>query len=561
MNSQSWFKHYDRNVPYTLAPYPERTLVDVFSESVSQRPDHPALIFQGKTISYRELQSLSAAFANALINLGIKPGDRIALLLPNSPQMIVALFGAWKAGGIVVPLNPLYTERELEHALCESGAETVVVLTAFYDKIKTVQPRTPVRNVIVSNIKEFLPSVKKILFTLLKEKKDGHRTNVQQGDWLLPDLLRQHRDAPKSSIAIKHTDPALLLFSGGTTGTPKAVLGTHHALFMAGTQLRTWLKNVLEDWDDRIMLNMPLFHAYGLVGVMTTGLVGHNTFVVVPNPRDLNDLLATIEKVKPAFLPGVPTLFNALLDHPRVKSGQINLTSLKLCISGASSLLAETKQRFESITGGHIIEAYALTESMLGATVSPALGVYKPGSIGIPLPDVEVRIVDVETSQETLAAGEIGEILLRAPQIMQGYWNRSDETANMLRGGWLYTGDIGYQDEDGYVFIVDRKKDLIKPSGFQVWPRDVEEVIATHPAVAEVCVGGIPDHHTVEAVKAWVVLYPGEQLTEKQLQDYCRSRLAAYKIPKFVEFRESLPRSNVGKILRRELVTRQKPSV
>jgi long-chain acyl-CoA synthetase len=291
---------------------------------------------------------------------------------------------------------------------------------------------------------------------------------------------------------------------------------------------------------------------------MATGLVGHNTFVVVPNPRDLNDLLDTIQKFKPAFLPGVPTLFNALLDHPKVRSGKINLTSLKLCISGASSLLAETKQRFENITGGHIIEAYALTESMLGATVSPVLGVYKPGSIGIPLPDVEVRIVDLETGQNNLASGEIGEILLRAPQIMQGYWNQPEETANILRDGWLYTGDIGYQDEDGYVFIVDRKKDLIKPSGFQVWPRDVEEVIATHPAVAEVCVGGVPDPHTVEAVKAWVVLYPEQHVSEAELRDYCRERLAAYKVPKFVEFRESLPKSNVGKILRRELVAKPK---
>ena len=556
MSSQSWFKHYDKGVPYTLAPYPERTLIDVVSESASQRPNHSALLFQGKAISYRELEGLSTAFANALIELGVKPGDRVVLLLPNAPQIILSLLGTWKAGGIVVPLNPLYTERELEHALCESGAETVVVLTPFYNKVKAIQPRTPVRNVIATNIKEFLPSIKKLLFTMLKEGKDGHRIELQHGDWWLSDLLRKYKDAPKLSHQVRHSDSAILLFSGGTTGTPKAALGTHHSLFMAGTQLRTWLRNVLEDWDDIIMLNMPLFHAYGLVGVMATGLVGHNTFALVPNPRDLDDLLGTIQKVRPAFLPGVPTLFNALLDHPKVKSGQVDLTSLKLCISGASSLLAETKQRFENVTGGRIIEAYALTESMLGATVSPVLGVYKPGSIGIPLPDVEVRIVDVETGQGNLAVREIGEILLRAPQIMQGYWNKPEETANMLRDGWLYTGDIGYQDEDGYVFIVDRKKDLIKPSGFQVWPRDVEEVIATHPAVAEVCVGGVPDPHTVEAVKAWVVLYPGQQLSEADLRAYCRERLAAYKVPKAVEFRESLPKSNVGKILRRELVAK-----
>ena len=558
MNSHRWFKNYDKGVPLTLAPYPQSTLLDVVSESASQRPDHPALLFQGNTVSYSELDRLSTSLANALTELGVKPGDRVALLLPNSPQIILSLFGIWKAGGIVVPLNPLYTEHELEHALREADAATVVVLTPFYNKVKAIQTRTPVRNVIATNIKEFLPAVKKILFTMLKEKKDNHRVQLGHGDWWLSDLLRKHKDTPKSSHQVKPTDPAILLFSGGTTGTPKAALGTHHSLFMAGMQLRIWLKNVLEDWDDIIMLNMPLFHAYGLVGVMATGLVGHNTFALIPNPRDLDDLLATIQKVQPAFLPGVPTLFNALLDHPKVKSGQVNLTSLKLCISGASSLLAETKQRFEKVTGGRIIEAYALTESMLGATVSPVLGVYKPGSIGIPLPDVEIRIVDLETGEDKLSYGESGEILLRAPQIMQGYWNKPEETANMLREGWLYTGDIGYQDEDGYVFIVDRKKDLIKPSGFQVWPRDLEEVIATHPSVAEVCVGGIPDPHTVEAVKAWVVLYPGKQLSTAELRDYCRQRLAAYKVPKYVEFRESLPKSNVGKILRRELIAKPK---
>ena len=558
MNDRSWFKNYDKGVPYTLAPYPERTLVDVISESASQRPKHPALLFQGSTVSYSELEHLSHAFANVLIDLGVKPGDRVALVVPNTPQLILSIFGTWKAGGIVVPLNPLYTERELEHALLDCRAETVVVLTLFYNKVKAIQPHTAVRNVIAANIKEFLPAVKRILFTLLKEKKDGHRIPLQAGDSWLADLLHTNSDKPRPSHQVKPKDPAILLFSGGTTGTPKAVLGTHHALFMAGMQIRIWLKNMLMDWDDVILLNMPLFHAYGLVGVLATGLVGHNTFAVVPNPRDLDDLLATIQKVRPAFLPGVPTLFNALLNHPKVKSGEADLTSVKLCISGASSLLAETKQRFESVTGGRIIEAYAMTESMLGATVSPVLGVYKPGSIGIPLPDVEVRITDVDTGQGNLESGKVGEILLRAPQIMQGYWNKPDETAIMLRDGWLYTGDIGYQDEDGYVFIVDRKKDLIKPGGFQVWPRDVEELIATHPAVAEVCVAGIPDVHSVEAVKAWVVLYPGQQISEADLRAYCRENLAAYKVPKTIEFRDSLPKSNVGKILRRELVAKHK---
>jgi len=553
MPDQLWLKNYDNGVPASLAPYPEHTLLDVLSETASLRPHSHALLFQGKTISYVELESLSTAFANALDGLGVQPGERVALMLPNAPQMILSIFGIWKVGGIVVSLNPLYTEHELEHALNDSGACAVIVLTPFYEKVKAIQAHTNVKHVIATNIKEFLPPVKRFLFTQLKEKKDGHRITLQSGDIWLADLLEENKHKPKLAHQVKPAHPAILLFSGGTTGTPKAALGNHRSLFIAGMQIRTWLKNVLVDWTDIIMLNMPLFHAYGLVGVFATGLVGRNTFALIPNPRDLDDLLNTIQKVKPAFLPGVPTLFNALLNHPRVKSGQVDLTSIKLCISGAASLLAETKQRFESVTGGRIVEAYAMTESMLGATMSPVMGIYKPGSIGIPLPDVEVCIVDLDNDQTQLKTGEIGEILLRAPQVMQGYWNKPEETANMLRNSWLYTGDIGYQDEDGYVFIVDRKKDLIKPGGFQVWPRDVEEVIAAHPAVAEVCVGGIPDPHSVEAVKAWVVLHPDQQLTEKELQAHCRENLAAYKVPKVIEFRTTLPKSTVGKILRREL--------
>jgi long-chain acyl-CoA synthetase len=555
-----WFKHYDKDVPHTLMPYPERTLADVVAESARQRPKHPALLFQGAAMSYGKLERLSTACAGGLIELGVKPGDRVALLLPNTPQIILSFFGTWKAGGIVVPLNPLYTERELEYALLESGAETIIVLTPFYSKVKAIQAHTNIRNVIATNIKEYLPPVKRMLFTLLKEKQDRHRITLQAGDIWLTNLLRKYKNPAQQYPQAKPTDSAILLFSGGTTGIPKAATGTQHALFIAGTQIRTWFKNLLVDWDDIIMLNMPLFHAYGLAGVLATGLVGHNTFALVPNPRDLDDLLTTIQKVRPAFLPGVPTLYNALLNHRRVKSGQVDLTSLKLCISGASSLLAETKQRFESITGGRIVEAYAMTESMLGATVSPVFGMYKPGSIGIPLPDIEIRITDVETGHGELGPGEVGEILLRAPQIMKGYWNNPEETAKILRGGWLYTGDIGYQDEDGYVFIVDRKKDLIKPGGFQVWPREVEEVIAVHPAVLEVCVAGIPDAHYVEAVKAWVVLRAGQEISGADLRAYCRKKLASYKVPKFVEFCDSLPKSTVGKILKRELVAREKNS-
>jgi long-chain acyl-CoA synthetase len=295
-----------------------------------------------------------------------------------------------------------------------------------------------------------------------------------------------------------------------------------------------------------------------LAAVLTTGIVAHAPLAMVPNPRDLDDMLDTIAKVKPAFLPGVPTLFNALLNHPKVKSGKANLSCLKLSISGAAPLLKEIKQRYEQATGGRIIEGFGMTETMMGAIATPVRGLYKPGAVGIPLPDIELRVMDADTGFEELAAGQVGEFIIRAPQLMKGYWEKPTETANTIRDGWLYTGDLGYMDEDGYMFIVDRKKDVIKPSGFQVWPREVEEVIATHPAVAEVGVAGVPDAYQGEAVKAWVVLRSGQTVSCDELREYCRQNLIAYKVPKYIQFRDNLPKSTVGKILRRELVAAEK---
>jgi long-chain acyl-CoA synthetase len=559
MKTMPWLKHYDEGVPHTLKPYPRLTLIDVVAESAAQRPNHPALLFKGRTISYAELEQLSNAFGSVLVKLGVKKGARVALLLPNTPQLVLALLGTWKAGAIAVPQNPLYTEDELAFSLKECGAETALVMTRYYAKIKSLQARTKVRKVIATNIKEYLPPALRFLFTLLKEKKEGDRITLRAGDLWLADLLQKHAGTPRPQVKVKPEDPAVMLFTGGTTGTPKAAVGTHHALLISGMQLRAWFKNIVDEWTDILMLNMPLFHVYGLVGVFASGLIGRNPLVVVPNPRDMNDMLATIRKVKPAFLPGVPTLFNALLNHPKVQAGKANLKSLKLSISGAASLLADTKERFERATGGRIIEGFGMTESMMAAVVTPPKGQYKPGAVGIPLPDVEIRVVDADTGTKKLStckaldSCQVGEIIMRAPQLMKGYWKKPVETANAIRDDWLYTGDLGYLDEDGYMHIVDRKKDVIKPSGFQVWPREVEEVIASHPAVAEVGVAGVPDPYQGQAVKAWVVLRPGQKVTADELRAYCRQKLAAYKVPKHIEFRASLPKSAIGKVLRRVL--------
>ncbi len=553
-----WLKRYNKGVPYSLKPYPEQTLLDVVSETTRLRPKHKALIFKGRYLSYSELSKLSDAFANALVVLGVKKGDRVALLLPNSPQSIITQLGVWKAGGIAAPINPLYSEYELERLLNECGAEVAVVLTRFYDKIKSIQPRTSIRRVIATNIKEYLPPMRSFLFTLFREKKGGHRIELRPDDLRLSDLLRQYANIQGPNVKIDPDDPALLLFSGGTTGEPKGAIGTHHALLMSAMQLRAWFSVFMAEWDDVIMLTIPLFHVYGNAAILSVGLLGRDTFAIVPDPRDIDDLVASIRKVRPAFLPGVPTLFNALLSRPDVQAGKIDFRSIKLCVSGGSSLLAEVKNRFEKLTGGRMVEGYGLTESMMAAVITPLHGPYKPGSVGTPLPDVEVRIVDAGTGQGSLPPGEIGEILIRAPQLMQGYWRRPTETKETIRDGWLYTGDMGYLDEDGYLFIVDRKKDVIKPSGFQVWPREVEEVIASHPAVNEVGVGGIPDEYQGEAVKAWIVLRSGQRATAEEIQAFCRKKLARYKVPKQIEFTESLPKTIVGKVLRRALVEKEK---
>ena len=343
-------------------------------------------------------------------------------------------------------------------------------------------------------------------------------------------------------------------FQEGQPAIPKCVVITHHGLVITGMQIASWFSVILEKGKDVILLNMPLFHVYAQVGIMSAALMQRYPLALVPNPRDINDLLHTIKTLKPAVLPGVPTLFTALINHPKVKRDGSILKSLKLSVSGAAPLMLENKRRFEELTGGRIIDAYSLTESALASVFTPILGTYKYGSVGIPVPDVEVRIVEAENGHDILAELEVGEIIMRAPQIMKEYWQNPIETALVLRDGWLYTGDLGYLDEDGYLFIVDRKKDVIKPGGFQVWPRDVEEVIAVHPSVFEVGVAGVPDAYQGEAVKAWVVLREGQQLSAEELQEHCRKDLAAYKVPKHVEFTTALPKSTIGKLLRRKLI-------
>jgi long-chain acyl-CoA synthetase len=493
------------------------------------------------------------------------------LLLPNCPQFLIAEIGAWKAGATVLPLNPLYTGGELREPLNAAGAEVVVTLTPFYTKLKEVQGKTVVKRIVATSIKEYLPPLLRLLFTIVKEKKGGHRIRLEPGDVWFQDCLKN--SGGRTAARPSPDDPAIMLMSGGTTGMPKAVVGLHRCLVAAGVQLSAWLHPPTDAPHDIALVPLPLFHVYASVGVQSHSIISRTSMALVPNPRDIDDLLKTIKTVRPTLFTAVPALFIALLNHPKVKNKSVDFSSIRTSFSGAAPLMAATKTQFEALTGGRIVEGYSLTEAMMACVVNPMKGINKVGSVGVPLPDVEVAIVDAESGTRGLPNGETGEIIVRAPQLMAEYFNNAEETARALRehsstslgtgpstgsGPWLHTGDLGYLDQDSYLFIVDRQKDLIKTSGYQVWPREVEEVLAAHPSVQEVGVAGVPDALKGEVVKAWVVKRAGTNPTTEELRAHCKQNLAPYKTPAHVEFRDMLPKTMAGKVLRRALVAEHK---
>ena len=558
MTRPRWLANYDDGVPATLAPYPERDLSDYLREAAARWPDRPALLFKGSAMSYLELEEKSDALAAAFADMGVASGDRVAICLPNCPQFVIAEFAAWKVGAIACPFNPTYSEREMEDALRATGAETIVVLNRFYSKVKSIQTRTSLRRVIATNIKEFLPWYLRVAYTLLKEKKEGDRISIAAGDFGFQRLLRRFANATAPSSGAGLDDPAVILMSGGTTGTPKGVVGSHRGMVTAGHQLQAWLRPAMDPWTDKIMLPLPLFHTYGNTGVQSLAFINHNPVALIPNPRDLREFLKEIIAVRPAFICTVPTLLNGIMNHPMARQGKVDFSSIKLCFSGAAPLMAETKKRFEELTGGVIVEGYSLTEAQMAVIANPVRGEKKLGSVGMPLPDVHVHILDAEDGRTPMAPGEVGEIVIDAPQLMHGYWEKPEQTSEMLRVNdlgerLLYTGDLGYMDEDGYLFIVDRKKDLIKTCGFQVWPREIEEVLCSHPAIAECGVVGLPDKMRGEVVKAWLVLRADAAATPSELKVFCRERLAPYKVPAKYEFVTELPKTQIGKVLHRVL--------
>lgn len=560
MDDHPWFAHYDAGVPHHLE-YPEIPLSGFLEEAARKMPNAACTIFKGARISYRKMDRLTGRIAAGLAGLGLKQGDRVGILMPNCPQFVMAYFGILKAGGVVVALNPLYGPREIEHMVNDAGVKLMFVMSNYYLKLKAIQPQTPLKTLIVTNIKETLPGVLRTLFSLTREEKEGFRVRLQAGDRWLNEVIERRASVERPRLKINPDDPAIFQYSGGVTGVSKAAVATHRSLVANTLQVSAWFVTA-EPGKEIMLMAIPMFHVYGMVAGMCQAIRLGAAMIMVPNPRDLEDLLSSIEIYQATLLPGVPTLYNAINNYPGVRDGLFKLNSLKGCLSGSAPLMHETKDKFERLTGARLFEGYGLSEAPTATHCNPLLGLAKTGSIGLPLPDVDARILSLDDEVTPLLPGEIGELVLRGPQVMKGYHNLPSETANALRDGWLYTGDIAYMDEDGYFFIVDRKKELIKPGGYQVWPREVEEVIMENPKVLEAAVAGVPDPYRGETVKAWVVLKPDETATEEDIRQWCRDRMARYKVPTFVEFRDELPKTQlVGKLLRRELVSQHKQAL
>jgi len=530
----------------------------VLEETARKYPDHTATIFKDAKLTFRELNEAVDRFAAALQGLGVKKGDRVAIHLLNIPQFPIAYYAVLRIGGIVVPCNPIYTAREMRHQLQDSGAEIIVTLSLMYPLVKQIRAETKLRHVIVANIKTYLPPILKLLFTLLKEKKGGHRVDIS-GDadtYRFTDLLAQASAKPQP-VEITWDDTAVLMYTGGTTGVSKGAQLTHKNILANTIQCKAWIN--AGEGQDISLTALPLYHSFAMTTCMNLDTLIGAAMLLIPDPRDLEDVLKNITKHKPTFYPGVPAMYVAINNHPELS--KYDVSSIKACVSGAAGLPVEVQKRFQELTGARLAEGYGLSEASPVTHANPVFGENRVGTIGLPWPDTEVKIVDSVTGDQVLGVGEEGELCIRGPQVMKGYWNLPTETANTLRpdpeGGdpWLHTGDIAVMDEDGYFKIVDRKKDMILGAGgYNIYPREVEDVLYEHSKVLEVAAAGIPVEGKGERVKVYIVLKSGETATEEEIIAFCRENLAPYKVPKFVEFRAELPKTNVGKILRRVLV-------
>ncbi|HVE98548.1 MAG TPA: AMP-binding protein [Mycobacteriales bacterium] len=555
-----WLASYPPEVP-TEYEFPEVPLTRLLDDAAAAFPTTTALAFLGSTLTYRELKDSVDRFAAALAGLGVVKGDRVAIVLPNCPQNVITFFAALRLGAIVVQHNPLYTEKEMGHQLADSGAKVVVCLDKVYETVAKVRTSTAVEHVVVASITEYLPAAKQLLLKLpvgsVKKKRSELSARIP-GDAkvlrFLP-LLKSAKSPARQAPIDARTDLALLQYTGGTTGLSKGAMLTHFNLVANAYQNRLWFPDVQAGKEVTLAV-LPLFHAYGLTVCMNNSVLLGGTLVLLPR-FDLDLVFAAIDEFKPTLFPGVPPIYKAMTDSPKVR--QHDLKSIKACISGAMKLPVETQEQFERISGGRLVEGYGMTETSPSTHANPIFGKRKAGTIGLPLPGTECRVVDQDDATRDVPVGEPGELAIRGPQVFVGYWNKPEETAATLtKDGWILTGDVAVMDDEGYFAIVDRKKELIIAGGFNIYPSEVEEVLFAHPGVADAVVVGLPDKYRGETVKAYVVAKPGANLTEQDVVDHCATSLTAYKVPKVVEFRDALPRTVVGKVLRRVLLEEER---
>jgi len=542
-----WLKKYDLKVRHSLSYDPARTMVSFLEEAAQNFPKQLCLIGETTQFTYEETLEKVTFVAQNLVRMGIKKGQKIGLSLPNIPEFILAYYGILRAGAVVVAINPFYREREYTYQVKDAGIDWLICSAEKVDEYLTL---------IKQGLIERLVYVQTESDASNKPGEHNHPTINDYSNHVLP--FHQLTKVPEQVSVLPEVEPddvTILQYSGGTTGEPKGAIGLHRNLAANTLQFTEWL-SICEAGKEVVLTAIPLYHVYGMVVAMNVGIALGASLVLIKNPRDIYGILEAIQKNSATLFPGVPNMYAAINQLPAVMQGNYNLKSIKVCISGSAPLSPETKRTFEAFISGTLVEGYGLSEAPTATHCNPVSGDNRAGSIGLPLPDVECKIVDLENSSVELPIGESGELLIKGPQVMKGYHQRSEETNIALKDGWLHTGDIAYVDQDGYFYLVARKKELIKIGGFQVWPREIEEVLAGNPMIQEVAVAGVPGLHLTEKVKAWIVLKPGAQMTEHEVRRWCSNSLAGYKVPTLVEFVNELPRTTVGKVLKRELIRR-----
>ncbi|MCU6600318.1 long-chain-fatty-acid--CoA ligase [Peribacillus frigoritolerans] len=559
MSNKPWQAIYPEQIPAVLS-YEDKPLYSFLKESAEEFPDKVSIHFQGKELTFREVHESALKFAAYLKSIGLQKGERVAVMLPNCPQGVISFFGILMAGGVVVQTNPTYTERELEYQMKDSGAKMILVMDILFPRVSAVASRTDIEHIIVTAIKEYLPFPKNLIYPFIQKKQYGIVINVEHegNHHLFSEIMKRKITEEVDTVPIDvNNDLALLQYTGGTTGFPKGVMLTHKNLLANTKMCNAWLyKN--KRGEERILAILPFFHVYGMTTVLVLSVMEGNTMIIMPK-FDVEATLKTIQKQKPTMFPGAPTMYIGLLNHPDI--AKYDLSSINACISGSASLPLEVQEQFEKITGGKLVEGYGLSET---SPVTHANFIWDEprvkGSVGLPWPDTDSAILSLESNEE-LPPNEIGEIAIKGPQVMKGYWNRPDETEKTFKNGWLLTGDLGYMDEQGFFYVVERKKDTIIAGGFNIYPREVEEVLYEHEAIQEVVVAGIPDPYRGETVKAYVVLKKNARVTEEELNEFARKNLASYKVPRSYEFRDELPKTTIGKILRRVLIEEEKKKI